>query len=110
LRPKKGRRQRTPAAERKPISREEKPEHDRGRRQERRGVVVSDAMDKTIVVKVDSIRSHPKYKKVIRRSIKFHAHDEENSAHVGDVVRIVETRPLSKTKRWRLAEIVEVAK
>ena len=110
LRPKKGRRTRTPAAERKAISREEKPEHDRGRRQERRGVVVSDAMDKTIVVKVDSIRSHAKYKKVIRRSIKFHAHDEENSAHVGDVVRIVETRPLSKTKRWRLAEIVEVAK
>ena len=110
LRPKKGRRQRTPAAERKVISREEKPEHDRGRRQERRGVVVSDAMDKTIVVKVDSIRSHSKYKKVIRRSIKFHAHDEENSAHIGDVVRIVETRPLSKTKRWRLAEIVEVAK
>jgi small subunit ribosomal protein S17 len=110
LRPKKGRRKRTPAAERKPISREEKPEHDRGRRQERRGVVVSDSMDKTIVVKVDSIRSHPKYKKVIRRSIKFHAHDEENSAHVGDVVRIVETRPLSKTKHWRLAEIVEVAK
>ncbi len=110
LRPKKGRRKRTPAAERKPISREEKPEHDRGRRQERRGVVVSDSMDKTIVVKVDSIRSHSKYKKVIRRSIKFHAHDEENSAHVGDVVRIVETRPLSKTKHWRLAEIVEVAK
>jgi len=110
LRPKKGRRKRTPAAERKPISREEKPEHDRGRRQERRGVVVSDSMDKTIVVKVDSIRSHSKYKKVIRRSIKFHAHDEQNSAHVGDVVRIVETRPLSKTKHWRLAEIVEVAK
>ena len=110
LRPKKGRRQRTPATERTAISREEKPEHDRGRRQERRGVVVSDAMDKTIVVKVDSIRSHSKYKKVIRRSIKFHAHDEENSAHIGDVVRIVETRPLSKTKRWRLAEIVEVAK
>ena len=110
LRPKKGRRVRTPATERKPISREEKPEHDRGRRQERRGIVVSDAMDKTIVVKVDSIRQHKKYKKVIRRSVKFHAHDEQNSAHVGDVVRIVETRPLSKTKRWRLAEIVEVAK
>jgi small subunit ribosomal protein S17 len=110
LRPKKGRRVRTPATERKAISREEKPEHDRGRRQERRGVVVSDAMDKTIVVKVDSIRQHKKYKKVIRRSAKFHAHDEENSAHIGDVVRIVETRPLSKTKRWRLAEIVEVAK
>src|SRR5216684_461574 len=94
----------------KPISREPKPEHDRGRRQERRGVVVSDAMDKTIVVKVDTIRSHPRYKKVIRRSIKFHAHDEQNSAKAGDVVRIIETRPLSKTKNWRLAEIVEAAK
>ena len=110
LRPKKGRRQRVPAAERKAISREPKPEHDRGRRQERRGVVVSDAMDKTIVVKVDTIRSHPRYKKVIRRSVKFHAHYEQNSAKVGDVVRIVETRPLSATKNWRLVEIVEVAK
>jgi small subunit ribosomal protein S17 len=96
--------------ERKPISREPKPEHDRGRRQERRGVVVSDAMDKTIVVKVDTIRAHPRYKKVIRRSTKFHAHDEANTAKVGDLVRIVETRPLSKTKNWRLAEIVEAAK
>ena len=67
-------------------------------------------MDKTIVVKVDTIKAHPKYKKVVRRSIKFHAHDEQNAAKVGDVVRIVETRPLSKTKRWRLAEVVEVAK
>jgi small subunit ribosomal protein S17 len=109
-RPQKTRPKRERATTRKPISREEKPEHDRGRRQERRGIVVSDAMDKTIVVKVDAVRSHPKYKKVIRRSIKFHAHDEQNSAHVGDVVRIVETRPMSKTKHWRLAEIVEVAK
>lgn len=110
LRPKKGRVQRTPSTERKAISREPKPEHERGRHQERRGVVVSDAMDKTIVVKVDVIKSHPKYKKVIRRSVKFHAHDEQNAAHVGDIVRIVETRPLSKTKRWRLVEVVEVAK
>jgi small subunit ribosomal protein S17 len=110
LRPKKGRVKRVPATERKPISREPKPEHERGRTQERRGVVVSDAMDKTIVVKVDTIRAHPRYKKVIRRSAKFHAHDEQNSAHVGDLVRIVETRPLSKTKNWRLAEIVEAAK
>ena len=56
------------------------------------------------------IDARPKDKKVIRRSIKFHAHDEQNSAHVGDIVRIVETRPLSKTKRWRLAEVLEVAK
>ena len=110
LRPHKGGRTRERATERKPISREPKPEHERGRHQERRGVVVSDAMDKTIVVKVEVIKSHPRYKKVIRRSVKFHAHDERNTAHVGDVVRIVETRPLSKTKRWRLAEVIEVAK
>ena len=67
-------------------------------------------MDKTIVVKVDTIKAHPRYKKVVRRSAKFHAHDEQNSANVGDVVRIVETRPLSKTKHWKLAQIVEAAK
>jgi ribosomal protein uS17 len=110
LRPQKTRpRHAAPSAERKPIVRQPKPDHDRGRRQERRGVVVSSAMDKTIVVKVDVITSHQRYKKVIRRSVKFHAHDEQNTAKVGDVVRIVETRPLSATKRWRLAEIVEVA-
>ncbi len=95
---------------RKPITRTEKPEDERGRRQERRGVVVSDKGDKTIIVKVDVIKSHPKYKKVVRSTNKFHAHDEANTAGVGDTVRIVETRPLSKTKRWRLAEIVEKAK
>jgi small subunit ribosomal protein S17 len=95
---------------RKPIVRQPKPERERGRRQERRGVVVSSAMDKTIVVKVDVIKMHQRYKKVIRRSQKFHAHDEQNQANVGDVVRIVETRPLSKTKSWRLAEVVEAAK
>ena len=72
--------------------------------------MISDAMEKTIVVKVDTIKAHRKYKKVVRRSNTFHAHDERNEAKVGDVVRIVETRPLSKTKRWRLAEIVEAAK
>jgi len=87
-----------------------KPERALGRRQERRGVVVSDAMDKTIVVRVEQLKMHPQYKKVIRRATKFHAHDEQNQAKVGDVVRIVETRPLSRTKCWRLAEIVEVAK
>lgn len=97
-------------AERKPIVRLEKPEHERGRRQERHGTVVSDAMEKTIVVRVDVVKAHPRYKKVVRRSVKFHAHDEQNQAKVGDVVRIVETRPLSKTKRWRLAEVVEAAK
>ncbi|HZO96018.1 MAG TPA: 30S ribosomal protein S17 [Gaiellaceae bacterium] len=87
-----------------------KPESERGRRQERRGVVVSDKGDKTIVVSVDVTKLHPKYKKVVRRTRKFHAHDERNAAGVGDVVRIVESRPLSKTKHWRLAEILEKAK
>ena len=95
---------------RQPITRLPKPESEPGRRQERRGVVVSDKGDKTIVVKVDMIRAHPKYKKVVRRSRKFHAHDEQNQAGVGDVVRIVETRPLSKLKNWRLAEVVEKAR
>ena len=95
---------------RKPITRLPKPESELGRRQERRGVVVSDKGEKTIVVKVDVIKSHPKYKKVVRSTVRFHAHDEANTAGVGDTVRIVETRPLSKLKRWRLAEIVEKAK
>ena len=97
-------------AERRPIVRLPKPEHERGRRQERRGVVVSSAMDKTIVVKVDTVKAHRRYKKVVRRSATFHAHDEQNAAKVGDLVRIVETRPLSKTKNWRLAEVLEAAK
>jgi len=97
-------------ATRKAITRTEKPESEPGRRQERRGVVVSDKGDKTIVVKVDVMKLHPRYKKVVRRSVKFHAHDEGNTAGIGDTVRIVETRPLSKTKRWRLAEIVEKAR
>lgn len=97
-------------AERKPITRLPKPEHARGRRQERQGTVVSAASDKTIVVRVDTVKVHPMYKKVIRRSTKLHAHDEENQAKAGDIVRIVETRPLSKQKRWRLQEIVEAAK
>ncbi len=101
---------RAAAKERKSITRAPKPETTPGRRQERRGIVVSDKGDKTIVVKVEMIRAHAKYKKVVRRSNKLHAHDEQNSAGIGDTVRIIETRPLSKTKRWRLAEIVEKAK
>jgi small subunit ribosomal protein S17 len=85
-------------------------EQTRGRRKERRGVVISDSMDKTVVVRVDVVKPHRKYHKMLRRSIKLHAHDEANSSKVGDVVRLVETRPLSRTKRWRVAEIVEVAK
>jgi small subunit ribosomal protein S17 len=95
---------------RKAISRLPKPEHVRGRRQERRGIVVSSAMEKTIVVKVETVKAHSRYKKVIRRSRKFHAHDEQNVANVGDVVLIVETRPLSATKNWRLVEVLEAAK
>ena len=113
--PRAQRRQRTKTrrerpAERPQITRLPKPESERGQRQERRGVVVSSAMDKTIVVKVDTVKAHTKYKKVVRRSVKFHAHDEENQAKVGDLVLIVETRPLSRTKNWRLAEIVEAAR
>jgi small subunit ribosomal protein S17 len=100
----------TKPGERKPIVRVPKPEPVRGKRKERQGVVVSSAMDKTIVVRVDTIRPHPAYKKVVRRSKRYHAHDEQNSANVGDVVRIAETRPLSKTKSWRLVEILEAAK
>ena len=81
-----------------------------GRRKERRGVVVSNACDKTITVRIDSAKPHPKYHKIVRRSTKLHAHDEANVAHVGDVVRLVETRPLSKTKRWRLVEVVKAAR
>ncbi|NDU78435.1 30S ribosomal protein S17, partial [Actinomadura sp. DSM 109109] len=69
-----------------------------------------DKGDKTIVVKVDTIKAHPRYKKVVRRSKRFHAHDEQNAAKIGDVVKIIETRPISKSKNWRLAEILEVAK
>jgi small subunit ribosomal protein S17 len=109
-RPKKTRRTRVLATERKPITRLEKPEHVRGRRQERQGTVVSAASDKTIVVRVDVVKLHPRYKKVVKRSTRLHAHDEENQAKLGDVVRVVETRPLSRMKRWRLQEIVEAAK
>ena len=109
-RPKKTRPKRVPAAERKSIVRLPKPEHDRGRRQERQGTVVSAGADKTIVVRVDVVKLHPRYKKVVKRSTRLHAHDEQNEAKLGDVVRLVETRPLSRMKRWRLQEIVEAAK
>ena len=79
------------------------------RQKELIGYVVSNKMQKTIVVEVTRQKAHPLYKRVIKRSRRFYAHDEQNQAHVGDVVRIVETRPLSKLKRWRLAEIVRKA-
>lgn len=80
---------------------------ERGNRKSRIGVVVSDKMDKTVVVKVDNLVRHPIYKKYIKRRVTFKAHDEDNSCGVGDKVMIVEARPLSKEKRWRVREILE---
>lgn len=78
----------------------------RGRRKVRRGIVVSDKMQKTVTVKVERQILHPMYKKFIKRSKTFFVHDEENTARVGDFVQIVETRPLSKNKRWRIKSII----
>lgn len=83
---------------------------ERGKRKARVGRVVSDAMDKTVVVEVRDAASHPTYTKIVRRNKRLKAHDENQEARVGDTVRIAETRPLSKTKRWRVVEIVEKAK
>lgn len=83
---------------------------ERSRRKVRQGTVVSDRMDKTVVVVVERRTAHPLYGKMIKRTKKYHAHDEENDARTGDIVRIVETRPLSRTKRWRVAEILERAR
>jgi small subunit ribosomal protein S17 len=82
----------------------------RGYRKVREGLVVSDKMDKTVVVQVEDRVKHPKYGKVIRRTKKYTAHDGENACAVGDRVLLMETRPLSATKRWRVAEILEKAK
>ena len=82
----------------------------RGRRKVRTGVVVSDKMDKTVVVRIDRQVRHSLYGKTVRRSSKLAAHDEQNDAHVGDTVRLMETRPVAKSKRWRVVEIVERAK
>jgi small subunit ribosomal protein S17 len=82
----------------------------RGERKSRTGVVVSDAMEKTVVVRISTQVRHRMYGKIVRRSTKLQAHDEAGEAHVGDTVRIVETRPLSKTKRWRVVEVLEKAK
>lgn len=82
----------------------------RGYRKVRTGRVVSDRMDKTVVVQVSNLKPHPLYKKVIQRRVRFKAHDEGNECRVGDLVRIMETRPLSKDKRWRVVEIVEKAR
>jgi small subunit ribosomal protein S17 len=84
--------------------------NERARRKVRTGVVVSDAMDKTVMVRIDRQVRHALYGKTVRRSSKLAAHDETNDAHVGDTVRVMETKPLSKSKRWRVVEIVERAK
>ena len=83
---------------------------DRNMRKTEVGKVVSDKMDKTIVVAIEDSVKHPLYKKIVKRTIKFKAHDENNECRVGDKVKIMETRPLSKDKRWRLVEIIEKAK
>jgi len=83
---------------------------DRGQRKVIQGVVSSDKMDKSRVVVVERRVKHPLYKKYVKKTSKFMAHDEQNDSHIGDTVRIMETRPLSKNKRWRLVEIVERAK
>jgi small subunit ribosomal protein S17 len=81
-----------------------------GNKKVRIGTVTSDKMDKTITVSIETVKQHPLYKKTIRTSKKQKAHDENNEAHIGDMVKIVETRPLSKDKRWSLVEIIEKAK
>jgi len=83
---------------------------DRNNRKTRIGKVVSDKMDKTIVVGIETLVRHPLYGKSIKRTTKFKAHDENNECSIGDKVKIMETRPLSKDKRWRLVEIIEKAK
>jgi len=82
----------------------------RNHRKVREGVVISDKMDKTVVVQVQDLVQHPLYRRVIKRTAKFKAHDEENNCHVGDKVRIMECRPLSKDKNWRVSDVLERAK
>jgi small subunit ribosomal protein S17 len=85
-------------------------EHGPGRQKTRQGVVVSDKADKTITVRIDVARRHRRYEKIVRTSNTLHAHDERNDAHIGDTVIVRESRPLSRTKRWRLVEVVERAR
>jgi small subunit ribosomal protein S17 len=92
------------------VSQQDATAAERGDRKVRVGVVVSDKMDKTVVVRIDRQVRHALYGKTIKRSSKLSAHDEANDAHVGDTVRVMETRPVSKSKRWRVVEIVERAK
>jgi len=80
---------------------------ERNMRKVRKGTVISDKMDKTVVVKVETLKKHPKYHKFVKRSKKYIAHDENNECRIGDVVELMETRPLSKTKRWRVVRVLE---
>ncbi len=89
---------------------QETPTAQRGSRKIRVGRVVSDKMDKTVVVQITNRKSHPLYKKVIQHRARFKAHDEGNECKIGDLVRVMETRPLSKDKRWRVVEVVEKAR
>lgn len=88
----------------------ETPQESVAARKVRQGIVTSDGRDRTITVRVDTSRRHPIYGKTVRQSSKLHAHDEKNEAGVGDVVRVIETRPLSKQKRWRVIEVLERAR
>ncbi len=97
-------------AERGPAKTVSTAEHGPGRPKVRQGLVVSDKADKTITVRVDTARRHRRYEKIVRSSSTLHAHDEANAAHEGDLVQIVESRPLSRLKRWRLVEVLERAK
>jgi len=83
---------------------------ERGNRKTKIGIVISDKMDKSRVIAVRRLVRHPLYNKIVRKTSKFMVHDEQNESHVGDTIRVMETRPLSKRKRWRLIEIVEKAK
>jgi small subunit ribosomal protein S17 len=86
------------------------PEHGPGRAKTRQGVVVSEKGEKTITVQIDVVKRHRRYHKILRSTVKLHAHDERNDAHEGDTVRVQECRPMSRTKRWRLVEVLERAK
>ena len=92
------------------VARKEKNSVERNLRKTRTGKVVSDKMEKTIVVAVEDHVRHPLYKKIVKRTYKLKAHDENNECRIGDTVKVMETRPLSKDKRWRLVEIIEKAK
>jgi small subunit ribosomal protein S17 len=92
------------------IEEQQAPEHGPGKPKVRQGVVVSDKADKTIVVRVDVARRHKRYHKILRSSVTLHVHDESNDAHAGDTVRVQECRPMSRTKRWRLMDVLERAR